>query len=957
MSDLDVPRPITDPLARTEAASAPQVDGSVPELPPGTRVGRYVILRKLGSGGMGIVYTAFDEELDRRVALKRLQADVRAPGGSGAAVQRLLREAQAMAKLSHPNVVAVFDVGTYQGEVFLAMELVDGLSLRSWREAKPRSVREIVSAYLQAGRGLEAAHAAGILHRDFKPENAIIDGTGRVRVLDFGVARIDDSTPSTADVASAATVVASSPKLSLLTTEGEIVGTPAYMAPEQLQAQRVDSRSDQFAVATVLYEALYRERPFDGATVRELLENILAGRVKPPPAGAKVPRGVRAVLLRALKTKPEERFSSMGEMLGDLERRTAARRTALAAGAALACVATVAGVVALRPARPTLCTGADKEIAAVYGPDARDRIESAIVGSGNPRARDVWDRARPRLDDYAAGWASMRTESCVATRVRGVQSDEALDLRSACLVERQRELGVTVRLLATADAKTVDRAVTMVRELPDLAQCADVAALRTPYAEPKEPDKKVKIDAVRAELAEAAALLRARKNDEAEVLGRKAAEEARALGSRPTEALAWFDVGTSLAARGKDEEARATFLDSATIASSARDDETEARAWTALVKTVGYDLGKVEEGELYSRLAGVAVERAGSKPALRAPLQQHRGDMAYGKGDLLKSEPLYKDALDLNVQAYGDNSIQVARAQIDLADLMAQGGRIREALPIYESSLAKIAAIEGEGSPPMGIELIDYTETLLVLGENDRCVDNARRGLAALHQGDVAHARMRLMLACALVGRGDVAKGKAEAQAAFAEYEATSTGNSPRRATAHAFWSAQLVRRHLCAEAVPEADEAISVLSQKDLERSSLYNAEEVRAICLDRAGHASEGLALGLTALAGEDKENPPNNDGLITALLAVGEGALGTGDASRALIALERGNVLVDKTEGNVETAADVHLALARALVASHGDVARARGLAERAGREYDGTHLADGAAAARAVAAGAR
>ncbi len=954
-----VASPKTDPLARTEVASVDPAGPIAQELPAGTRIGRYVVLRKLGSGGMGVVYAAFDEELDRRVALKFLQAEMRGSLGSGAAMLRLQREAQVMAKLSHPNVVAVFDVGTFEGQVFLAMELVDGLNLRSWLEAKPRSAREIVAAYLQAGRGLEAAHAAGILHRDFKPDNVIIDATGRVRVLDFGVARIDDSVGSVRDVSLALTEVAprSPPVLGPLTTEGELVGTPAYMAPEQLQGKRVDSRSDQFAFCVALYEALYGVRPHDGATLRDLIANVSSGRVKAAPGGGgrKVPRGIRNVLLRGLRPKPDERFASMGDLLAALEKQITVRRSVLLGAAALVAGA-AALLVALRPARPALCVGATQEIAKSWGDKERTDVERAFLLSKNPRARDVWERVRPALDDYATKWAAMRTESCQATRVRGVQSDEALDLRTACLDQKQRELSATVGLFATADAKIVDRAVSMVRDLPDIASCADVASLRTPYAEPKDPGKKKAVDAIRADLAQAAALLRARKGPEAEAISREAARAARDAESRPLEALATYEIGAALAAHGKDEEARASFIDAAVEASSARDDVTEAMAWTALIKTVGYDLGHSDEADLYSKLAGSAVERTGSKDALLAHLVENRADVLFSKGEIEKSQALYAEVLEISKRAFGEDDERTAHAEIDLADFDAVRGRARDALPLYESAVAKVAAIQGEGSPTLGVVLIDYTEALVEVGDYDLALKNARRALSALAEGDVAHAPMRLMLACALLGRGEVAQAKAEATGAFTEYELTSGADSPRKATARSNWAQQLVRRHFYDDALREADMAIALLANRGLEKDALRAAREARARCLSRTGHPAEGLALGAAALAEEDKESQPQDGSLVTALLAVGEGALGTKDVTRAITALERGALVAERFQGGVEERADMHLALARALLASHGDVARARSLAERAAREYDETKLSEEAATARALAASA-
>ncbi len=942
------------PLALTQPAASPEerATGLARELEPGTRIGRYVVLKKLGSGGMGVVYAAYDEELDRRVALKFLQPELRGSLGPVAAMQRLQREAQVMAKLSHPNVVAVFDVGTFQESIFLAMEFVDGLGMRSWLESKTRTIREIVSTYVQAGRGLEAAHAAGILHRDFKPENAIVDLTNRVRVLDFGVACIDDSSDSTRDISLEVTRAAHSsssfPSLGRLTSEGELVGTPAYMAPEQLCSERVDARSDQFAFSVALYEALYGQQPYDGTTLSDLVANVKSGRVRPPPSGKKVPRRIRSALLRGLRPEPNERFASMGDLLAELEKEIAVRPTIVVGLGALAVGVVTLLFLALKPAHPALCRGAEQEVAESWGDRQRADVERALVATGSPRAHDVWQRIRPTLDEYAASWATMRTQSCEATRVRGVQSDEALDLRAACLDQRQQELTATVSVLESADVKVLDRAVAMVRGLPDIAQCADVTSLRTPFAEPRDPAKRKMVESVRSDLAQAATLVRARKYDEAEAIARKGEADARTAENRPLEALGSFFVGSALAAKGKDEEARTSLLAAAIEANVARDDVTEARAWTSLVSTVGYNLGRSDESELYARLAGAAVERAGSTDALRATLDRIRANVYFGKGELGKAQRLFQESVDLSPK----NSLETARSQVDLADIEALRGKIREVIPVYEVAIAQVTAIEGEGSPPSGVLLIDYVEALVALGEDDLAVQSARRGLAALHEGDFGHARMHLLLAFALLGRDDVASAKNEAAAAFAEYDSTSGPDSPRRAVAYAGWACELARHHLCDDSLPMADRTIAILSKKDVEKRSLRDAQEARALCLDRTGHAKDGSALGTLALKAEDQESASSH-GLVAALLAVGEGALGAGDPQSAIRALERGAGVAESIDGYVELRADTHLALARALLAARRDIPRARSLADRAADEYGSTHLPALLATARAVA----
>jgi len=277
------------------------------ELPPmPSRLGRYAVLRTLGAGGMGVVYAAYDEELERRVAIKVLHPRFSEDGESRA---RILREAQAMAKVSHPNVASLHEVDVEDRRLFVVMEFVDGPTLGGWLTAAPRSEREILEVYRQAGRGLAAAHAAGLVHRDFKPDNALVGRDGRVRVVDFGLARASGAP----DPASGR----SSPNLLIrpLTRPGALAGTPAYMSPEQHGSASFDARSDQYAFCVALWEALMGERPFAGDTVTALMHSVRSGQFTRPATDRDVSPALLRTLRRGLAAEPEERWPSMDDLL------------------------------------------------------------------------------------------------------------------------------------------------------------------------------------------------------------------------------------------------------------------------------------------------------------------------------------------------------------------------------------------------------------------------------------------------------------------------------------------------------------------------------------------------------------------------------------------------------------------------------------------------------------------
>ncbi|HEX4450303.1 MAG TPA: protein kinase [Kofleriaceae bacterium] len=346
--DSDVathPRNARDGLTESQA-------GKLPALSIGDRVGRYLVLSTLGAGGMGMVFAAYDPQLDRKIALKVLRTNLGA--NTAEARKRLKREAQAIARLNHPNVVGVYDVGTTTSgeDVYIAMEFVEGDTLTTWLKRYPRTYREILEVFHQAGRGLMAAHSVGLLHRDFKPDNVLVGSDGRVRVTDFGLARslfgFEDSNRGPTAMADAAKLMQVD-----LTATGTVLGTPRYMPPEQLQGPNIDARSDQFSFCVALYEALYAKHPLHDATSVAMLER--GTPAEPPPADARVPSKVGRAVMRGLSRERSDRFAAMAELMTELappEPRPRLRMAVTIAAMTILLGGATAAIVVTRPRTP-----------------------------------------------------------------------------------------------------------------------------------------------------------------------------------------------------------------------------------------------------------------------------------------------------------------------------------------------------------------------------------------------------------------------------------------------------------------------------------------------------------------------------------------------------------------------------------------------------------------------------
>jgi tetratricopeptide (TPR) repeat protein len=651
--------------------------------------GRYVLLDLAGAGGMGVVYTAYDPELNRRVALKLLRPDIGGREAAAALGARLRREAQTMAQLSHPNVVAVYDAGTCGDEVFLAMELVQGQTLWDWLRERPRSWREVRDCFVHAGRGLAAAHAAGIVHGDFKPENVLVGAEGRVRVSDFGLAR------PTIDVAGTKAPAGSPPPLA---------GTPAYMAPEQFRGEAVDARTDLFSFCVALYEALYGRRPFPGDTLGELRASVLAGRIEPGTLAA--PAWLRRILLRGLRSDPEQRYPSMDALLGALSydplRRV--RQIALVAGAA--CVATLAVLAydRLRPDPAERCRGAEAKLAGVWDAEQSGALRAAFLATGAPGAEDAWRAVAGTFDRRARDWVRMHTEACEATQVQGWQSPAALDLRMQCLEEARKDVRSLVAVLAQPDAALVGRAAEVAAKLPSLERCTNVAALSAIVAPPQGAEVRERVAAVRTRIAEARALMYAGRLAPALAIAETASAQAHRIGYAPLRAEALVALGSLFEKTARYAEAERILHEAVWAAEEGRHDEVKAQAWIALAWLVGVKAGaRHEEGLRIAEHARAALVRLGGNDEVEASLLLTLGTL-YEDRQPEKALQFYERTVTLRERAFGPGSLPVAHALVNVASALDMLGRA-DARQAWERALALLERLTGPLTPRVALLL------------------------------------------------------------------------------------------------------------------------------------------------------------------------------------------------------------------------------------------------------------
>jgi tetratricopeptide (TPR) repeat protein/predicted Ser/Thr protein kinase len=926
-------------------ARSMRVGGGEP-LVRGVAVGRYTVLDRIGAGGMGVVYAAFDPELDRRIALKVLHASGVPEADGTLGRNRLLREAQAMAKLHHPNVITVHDVGTFGDRVFVAMEFVDGATLREWTATGVHEWAEIVDVFIRAGRGLAAAHAVGLVHRDFKPDNVLVGNDGRVLVMDFGLAR-QAGTTAIVEAPRSPASTASGASEAILTRTGAVLGTPAYMAPEQHAGATIGAAADQFSFCVALYEALWGERPFTGNSVASLALAVMETAPRRPPRDSQVPAWLFDVLVRGLAPDPNDRFASMDALLAELQRDPApTSHPALTIGIALGVAGLiVTGYLALREDPQTRCATDLAAVQALVSPERAEAATRAFEASGVPHAPTVWGSARARLDAYDAAWREQWRAACEIGHARPAEA-EAMAIRRQCLDDLRTEATALLDAFATdASPGVVDDAVDAVLTLEPPASCGAPSGQQRASASGRGEARRAVVDA--------RTLLRT---------GRADATVDRLSGfivtpvpleDRAVEAELLTLHGRAEQRIGRDDVAR-TSLRRAVVAAAAVDNaRLEQDAWLAILR--GMAQGPIEDAAVWSVLAATesAIVRAGDLVDAR-----RRWLVAFGDLDASTGAP--RDALDHYDRAVslgGEPADPLVDAALAQRRCIALGGAdLRDGtLDTCRGAVDAFAAVLGPSHPAVAAALADLAIEQAARGELGPAAATLERARLAVETDSAATPRAMAdgaapqwlptdlpthpALAVRIFDRIGVVERDNERFTAAAAWHAAAAALAIRtrdRAAGYALVNLGVALLDLGrpAEALAQLQRGVDRLAlDLDEDHPDLVVARLDRANALCGVGQWSAAAAEYQSVADRWEQRLPADHPRLAYALTGLARARLELDDASAAIDPLEHALELRSDAREDELNLAETSWLLARALLASGADEARAIDLATRA------------------------
>jgi tetratricopeptide (TPR) repeat protein len=849
------------------------------------QVGKYRVVRLLGAGGMGEVYLATDDPLKRDVAIKVMRPGVFGPDHEHVARDRLLHEAQAMARLAHPNVVVVFDAGLVDDQVYVAMEYVAGTTARGWLEAEPRTAKQILAMYIAAGRGLSALHAAKLVHRDVKPDNVLVGEDGRPRIGDFGLAAPGDAARD--DPAPGDPAPEREPPTAFTTYSRVHGGTPRYMAPEQHEQKPVDARGDQFSFCVALWEALAGEAPFPSTDYAELRTQVLAGTPIDSPGARPIASWIRAALLRGIALRPEDRWPSMDALLETLERDPAARRkrvVAVVAAVGLAGAIGVGGIVLYSGTReaaaPAPCGDLEHGLAGAWDPAVSSAIHARFAASKRANAEAAFERVDAGLAKYANAWVEMRRDTCLATAVRKEQTEAARDLRMQCLDRRADELRALTSVFATtADATTVDRAVLAVNDLRPLASCANAKSLSE--IPPPTATQAPSIAPLRARLDSVIARQRGGQYKSAVDDARAVAADATKLGYAPLEAEALATLGALESALHETAAAEQHFHDALAAAATAHDDAIAATVWRGLVSSAN-ELAHYDEALERFGFAAAAASRAGNPPLVVAKLQQVGAEAKVKKAMYAEAIAMTDRALELLAQAKA--------GELDRASVLNTRGVALRYLSRDKESLAAFREALGIWEKALGPEHPNVAGVLLNVGNEER-----EAGQFAEAERDL---RRSLALNEKIFGPDHVSVGR------VANSLCETLAQIPKVDDAMPFCERALAIKTKASG--PDSVEVVSALT-------NLGNIAEVRDDVVAARRYRERVVAIHEKALG-------PNHPSVAHDLQDVGDIALAEGKVDEAMHLYERAQTIFASRKDQASRAAGVKGKIAQAHLALH-------------------------------------
>lgn len=869
-------------------------------------IGRFVVLRRLGHGGMGVVYEAHDPKLDRKVAVKVVD-DGSHDGGTPRSQQELLREAQAAATLSHPNVVTIFEVGTEGEAVFVAMELVDGATLRKWLAPATRTWREITTMFVGAAEGLAAAHHAGLVHRDFKPDNVLIGVDGRPRVADFGLARaLARDRPSDADLPTASGAVDSTRTGDSFTA---IAGTPRYMAPEQYEGRGIGPACDQFALCVALYEALCGAHPFDpkGEGSESLTRRVLAGRAAAPhPRVRGVPKNVMRMVMKGLALRPADRHTDLDELIARLRSALARRqRIVVGAGALGLAAATAALGYASAPTEPIdPCQDATAPILAQWNDGTKAAVRSSLSATMRRDVETTTALVIGKIDRYAQQWAELRQQSCEATRIEGQRSDLLLELSYACLDRRLGGLTTVLAALQEADAMTLERATVAVDMLPPLPRCvdrADLLATRGAALSERSDRNQPGADRRWSEL-----FARIRKADALRSLGR--ADEAMAIVAEVVEAAEAEQLrgvhAAGLALRGRlwlrDRNVDNAEADLKRAAALALEADLPDIAMQALVRLSAVERRRrdnLDHAHVYLDLAEGLGRRDGTSEVAVLGVAMERARIARLQGHYDAARDRLDEALSHAPSLLADHTTVIA-ARNDLAANLVSLGQLDEAHAIFTELLPLQIAAKGPWHRSVG--------------------------MLRTNLGAIAHTRKRY----------------AEAREHYERALELHEDNDDER-NAEQIWF-RLGLLELDENKLAAAQEKLlRVYSSRSIRRGtdhvSLAEVHSAQAEVHRLRGEYGLALREGHRAIELLEAAHGPEHLGLRIPLVSLGRTQLQGGDRREAVTALRRAHALVYAHDIDGAVRAEVQFDLAKALIGDPTQKQEAIGHAEEASRLY--------------------